>query len=76
MVQDSVLRFGIVDQRVILGSMEELEGARVFLVTGEESGIALHALQGTTTYIHCFRGGMIAADVKVDRHSKKAKKWD
>lgn len=76
MVQDSVVRFGVVDQRVILGSMEELEGARVLLVAGGESEIALHEFQGATTYIHCLRGGMIAGDVKGDRRSKKAKKWD
>lgn len=63
-MQDSVVRFGIVDQRVILGSMKELEGAGALLVTGGESGMALHELQGTTTYIHCFRGGMIAGDVE------------
>jgi len=34
LVQDSVFRFRIVDARVILRPMEELECARVLLVTG------------------------------------------
>ena len=37
LVQDSVLGFGVVDQRVLLGTMEELESARIFLVTVRKS---------------------------------------
>lgn len=66
-MQDSVVRFGVIDQWVILGPVEELECARILLVTrGELALIPEKDMYMFTTYIHCFRGGMIACDVKVD----------
>lgn len=41
MVQDSVVGFGVVDQRVILGSMEELVGCSVLLVAVVWSWLAI-----------------------------------
>lgn len=37
MVKNSVIRLGIVDQRIQLGTVEELEGARILLVARGES---------------------------------------
>lgn len=33
MVKDSIIRFGVVDQRIQLRTVEELEGARILLIT-------------------------------------------
>jgi hypothetical protein len=56
-VQDAVVRTGIVDQRIILRTVEELKGLGVLLVT---RGLSVEAQSkySSCTYIHCL-GGML-----------------
>lgn len=73
-MQDSVLGFGVMDQRVFLRTVEELESARIFLVTIGESVIALILRCCTVTLTSTGGAAFWRLVFAKEMRSKKAKK--